>query len=88
MSQTADITLSSHPAHHTVGKLFKAWDGNIYFCESHDPSGYWMMPTDGSAEWRNVSERAIGRTFHEVYEIEPGRFFCRFGGVTLPWVQS
>ena len=59
-----------------VGKVFSAWDGHTYFCDSFEPDlGYWMTRTDCPPEhrkdtygqWRrNVSWRAIGRTFHEV----------------------
>lgn len=57
-----------------VGQKFKAWDGQTYICDSYDPAiGFWMTrvdapedrKTDQHSEWRrNVSERAIGRTFH------------------------
>lgn len=57
-----------------VGKQFKAHDGFTYVCDSYDPRiGYWMTRTDAPGahkqdqfgRWRrNVSEQAIGRTFH------------------------
>jgi hypothetical protein len=63
--------------HTIVGQRFKAWDGNFYVCDSTDHNGVWMTredapeqhKTDQHSEWRrNVSERAIGRTFHPVYD--------------------
>ncbi len=52
-----------------VGKKFRAWDGRVYLCDSYDPScGFWMQDVDDPSNRRNVSERAIGRTFHEVRE--------------------
>jgi len=67
MSEADIITPQSHPNHHTVGKRFRGWDGNIYFCDSYDPScGYWMTDEKNSSNRRNISERAVGRTYHEV----------------------
>ncbi len=76
-----------HPDHETIGRWFKAWDGRIYFCNSHDPScGFWMTavlepdgglsdePSEGQfgevgrSRRTNVTERAIGRTYHRIYE--------------------
>jgi hypothetical protein len=69
-------TPQSHPDHPVVGHRFKAWDGQVYRCDSHDPRvGYWMTRedcppehfADEAGKWRrNVSERAIGRTYHEI----------------------
>lgn len=39
-------------------------EGRRWRCESHDRSGYWMVDTDDATQRRNISERAIGRTFH------------------------
>lgn len=57
-----------------VSMRFKAHDGHFYICDSYDPRiGYWMAredcppehKSDTQGQWRrNVSERAIGRTFH------------------------
>ena len=67
-----DITPETHPDHHTVGKRFRGWnltkmEAAIFYCESHDAAGYNMV-TDDESYRTNVSERAIGRTFHEIYE--------------------
>ena len=67
------ITPQTNPDHHTVGRRFKAWnDGpQVYFCDSYDPRmGYWMTNETNPEDRRNVSERAIGRTFHQIYEKE------------------
>ena len=53
------------PYHHTIGKRFRAWDGEIYICDSwEENAGYWMTQEKNPDVRRNVSERAIGRTFH------------------------
>jgi hypothetical protein len=57
-------TPESHPDHHVVGKYWKAWDN---FCDSYDPEiGFWMTEVGNPENRRNISERAIGRTYHEV----------------------
>jgi hypothetical protein len=67
MSRAEIITPQSHPDHHTVGRRFSGWDGNTYFCDSYDPScGYWMTDETNPANRRNISERAVGRTFHPI----------------------
>lgn len=68
------MTPAMHPDHQTIGRTFSAWDGYKYFCDSWEENlGYWMTridaPNDRQADQhsefrRNVSERAIGRTFH------------------------
>ncbi len=91
--RTPDITLQSHPDHHTVGKEFMGHAirrGDMpavrWFCESHDPEGYWLYATDGSNEWINVSERAIGRSFHEIYKDGHG-LYCS-GWKIPPYVSD
>lgn len=62
-------TPETHPDHHVVGKKFSAWNGNTYYCDSYDPAiGYWMINVDNVSDRRNVSERAIGATYHEIYK--------------------
>jgi hypothetical protein len=92
--RTPDVTLDSHPNHHTVGKEYMGPHYNFgsgetatrWFCESHDSEGYWMYATDGSGVWHNVSERAIGRSFHEIYEID-GRKFTAPGWTIRPYMK-
>lgn len=67
MDQTIK-TPQTHPTHETVGSYFQGWSGAIYYCDSYDPRiGFWMTSVRDSADRRNVSERAIGRTFHEMH---------------------
>lgn len=70
---------SDHPDHDTIGRYFISGVGGIYWCDSYDPAiGFWMTPArDGDTTWSdlptkrtNVSERAIGRTFHRIYRDE------------------
>jgi hypothetical protein len=74
------ITPETHPNHSVVGKLWiSVWSekGLVYLCDSYDPRiGYWMTPVEGSPtvneygspiERKNISERAIGRTYHRHY---------------------
>lgn len=68
-------TPQTHPDHHTVGHEFKAWDGKRYFCDSYDPRiGYWMTEVGNPDNRTNVSERAIGRTFHIIHRDAHGEF--------------
>lgn len=58
-------TPQTHPNDPVIGKKFLAHNGHVYYCDSYDPSqGYWMTRVDEPRDRRNVSERAIGRTFH------------------------
>lgn len=69
-----------------VGKEYVGHDGYIYLCESRDHCGLWMMPTgifgrtenSGPPMRKNVSLRAVGRTFHHIFTIE-GVEFSRYG---------
>lgn len=45
---------------------FRAWNGRTYICEGHFPCGFHMRPKDGIGRWHCISERAIGRTYHQV----------------------
>lgn len=55
-----------------VGKRFTSFE-RPYLCFGYDPRhGFWMRD-EASGEQRNVSERAIGRTYHEVRDrVSPG----------------
>lgn len=96
-------TADTDPNHHTVGHLFGGPDsqkpgGAIWYCDSYDPRmGYWMTRCDDPSRRTNVSERAIGRSFHTVYgtvrrNLPEGKVMtlrCSyFPGVAIPkeWV--
>ena len=55
-----------------VGREFKSWSLKhhgpaVYRAESYDDShGFWMVNVDDPTDRRDVSERAIGRTYHEI----------------------
>lgn len=61
-----------------------------YYCDSYDPRiGFWMTRVDAppehwndqEGEWRhNVSERAIGRTYHVIYQDPWGETVSQWGG--------
>lgn len=52
-------------ARNVVGNRYRGWDGKIYRCDGYDPTqGFWMQCVDDPSIRRNVSERAIGSTFH------------------------
>ena len=80
-------TPETHPDHPVVGHTFAAYcpyDSKpaVYYCDSYDTKiGYWMRredcpeehKQDESGKWRrNVSERAIDRTFHTIYIDDRG----------------
>ncbi len=53
-----------------VGQRYRAHGVELCLCTAYEPrSGFWMHPEDG-AKPRNVSEYAIGRTFHAVNEAD------------------
>ena len=72
------ITTEQHPNHPVVGRDFVGGiKSGRYHCDSYDTTmGYWLTPRqsvnlDGEELTRiNVSERAIGATFHEVWVDE------------------
>lgn len=49
-----------------IGKNFKGYDGKTYYCESLANNGYWMVEIGNPENRRNVTDRAIGSTFHEI----------------------
>lgn len=79
------LTAAEHPV---VGRFFKS-AGETFYCDSYDPRiGYWMSCLDSDAR-RNVSERAIGRTFHEVYlrpPVKVGQIYEHEGRQV--WIES
>lgn len=65
---TDTITPDTNPRHHIVGRRFRAWDGRTYICAWYNHRAGYQMHSDDNGPPRstNVSERAIGRTFHLV----------------------
>ncbi len=62
-----DVYVPSEFVLSVVGKTFNCWSGNLMLCFGYDwRHGFWMRDLK-TGEERNVSERAIGRTYHEVY---------------------
>lgn len=67
-------TPKTHPDHHVVGHYFAGYSCStgkteIYFCDSYDSRiGYWMTNVNESKDRKNISERAIGRTFMEAVD--------------------
>lgn len=67
------LTVGNSPDHTVIGRYFRAWDGKDYLCESWvENMGYWMAEVDTKqriipdGRRTNVSERAIGRTYHPI----------------------
>lgn len=51
-----------------VGKKYRTLDG-LFECTGYDPRcGFWMQSTERELDLRNVSERAIDRTYHRVWD--------------------
>lgn len=85
-----DITPETHPEHHTVGHDFMGYSGKNkcsarYYCYSHDASGYNLVNRADPEDDKNISERAIGRTFHLITDYGDGMGehsqwgWCRIG---------
>lgn len=75
MDPTSAIkTPQTHPDHSTVGHYFAGHSfgtsrAELYFCDSYDPRiGYWLTNVSDPADRKNVSERAIGGTYHEAHQ--------------------
>ncbi len=50
-----------------VAGLYKSWDGVVHECIGYDPRhGFWMQTVSGETKRSNISERAVGRTWHKV----------------------
>lgn len=56
-----------------VGRTFRGWNGERYKCESMDDAGYWMVNVKDPRDRRNISARAIGRTFHLLPPVIDGK---------------
>ena len=54
--------------HETVGQHFRGPEGT-YACVAYDwRTGFWMKDVKTGVD-RDVSERALGRTYHRIYEV-------------------
>lgn len=79
------ITPETHPDHDTVGRYFGGYSirhqrTTVYFCESYDPrSGFNLRDLADATDLRNVSERAIGRTFFEAQDRGDHWFLSTWG---------
>lgn len=70
-------TPETDPDHWVIGKWVKGWDGHHYYVDAWQPNaGFWVTRADAPFDrWedqhseyrRNISERAIDRTFHRVW---------------------
>lgn len=83
-----DITPESHPDHHVVGHDVMGWSmkhdkAARFHCVSHDASGYNLVMRGDDEERKNVSEHAIGRTFHLISDVGDGRERSQWGVVKI-----
>lgn len=70
------VTLAATPTGrgaHTVGRRFRGpqFDATCtptYRCVAYDWRTGWWMRNETTGELRDISERAIGRTYHEIRE--------------------
>lgn len=73
-------TALTHPKHETIGHIFRGWDGQLYYCDSFDPRiDFFMTNILDRSIRKDVSVRAIGRTFHQqstCSKPQPGDEFC------------
>lgn len=61
------LTPKERPNHHAIGRYYRAWDGQVYYCDSYDPRvDYYMTNVLDASHRKDVSPRALGRTFHEI----------------------
>lgn len=69
-------TPETHPVHPVIGWNFAGYDGKFYYCDSYDPRiGFWVQEIGNPENRKNISERAIGRTFHVISEYGE----CQYG---------
>lgn len=61
------LTPAERPNHHAIGRYFRGWDGQVYYCDSYQwGPDYGMTNVVDRTVRKEVSTAAIGRTFHEV----------------------
>jgi hypothetical protein len=83
-----DVTPESHPDHHVVGQDLMGWSQKHgravrFFCHSHDASGYNLVMRGDDEEHKNISERAVGRTFFVISDMGDGREVSAWGVVRI-----
>lgn len=68
-----DLYTPSEWVNEVVGKFYGGpFAERTYKCTGYDPrAGFWMRNVCNSNELHNVSERAIGRTYHRLREFDP-----------------
>jgi hypothetical protein len=66
-----DVYVPSEWVNSVVGQKYRCnflFEGCIFNCIGYDPrAGFWMQQVDNPLHIRNISERAIGRTYHPIY---------------------
>lgn len=74
-------TPESHPDHPVVGHRLRGPDlkqngKNItWYCDSYDPRlGFWLQSTEQDDRRINISERAVGGTFHLIHTDDWGEY--------------
>lgn len=82
-----DITPESHPDHDVVGRdlLGHSWKHRRtarYHCVSHDRRGYNLVNRADPEDIKNVSERAVGGTFHVIHG-DVGAEYSAWGACTI-----
>lgn len=67
LERNTTYTPAECPNHHAIGRYFRGWDGQVYYCDSyHWGPDYGMVNVVDRSVRKEVSSAAIGRTFHEV----------------------
>lgn len=64
------------------GHSMQTEQSEVYICDSYDPRmGYWLtsVSIDGKVERKNVSERAIGRTYWPADSFDDHWFITQWG---------
>ena len=74
-------TIQTDPNHKTIGRFFKGGlGGHEWYCSSYDPAiGFWMEDVDEPGKRTNVSEAAIGRTWHRIHYHQDGAASSQWG---------
>lgn len=79
-------TVETDSDHHTIGGMYLGWNGQYYLCDSwEENAGYWMTNVADPSDRRNVSERAIGCTFHRKYDYDENhKYILGLDGIHSP----